>query len=93
MCDAGFVQGVLRATDAYDLECANLILGSYAQRFFSWLGTSEVMAETLARLALEAACQAWPRPVADRREFKTIQISNPCCSVQISTGEGLEEKN
>lgn len=87
---AGFVQGVLRATDAHDVECANLILGSYAERFHSWLGTSEVMAETLARLALEAACLPSPADGqlgTGRDDCSTPGHSNPCTLVQISAGE------
>ena len=56
--EVGFAQAVLRATEAYDRECQDLILTSYAQRFCGLLGQSQIMAETLARLALEGACPA-----------------------------------
>jgi hypothetical protein len=54
--ELGFVQAVLRATEAHDLECKDLILTSYAQRFGGLLGYGQIVAETMARLALEDAC-------------------------------------
>jgi len=53
---AGFFQTVQRASEAYDSQVQDLIVGSYAQRFAPLHGFSTIIAEYKARMALDAAC-------------------------------------
>ncbi|NCY17947.1 MAG: hypothetical protein EBX39_14545, partial [Actinobacteria bacterium] len=53
--ELGFAQAVLRATDAYDQECHEVIVASYGQRFGSVTGYGELVAEGMARLAVRDA--------------------------------------
>lgn len=56
--ELGFFQAVQRASDAYDSQAQDLIVASYGQRFASMHGYSTIIAEYMARMAVDAACTA-----------------------------------